>query len=185
MPEAPPPGHPHPPRAAGDRTPPEVGPRRDDGPAVPEGFDEADFAPFPRRRRSPAVRWVALVVAVALVVFIVGTTIGVLGFGGSPGPALHVGPVRVVALGPAGQVATDGTADEARTVFTIENTTGSAVDPVCTVEVQAAGATVGSVTVHGSSSLGPGRSETAQVTVPFLHPAEGDALGQAQVSCAG
>jgi hypothetical protein len=156
------------------------------------GFDAEDFAPFPRRH-GRGRRTVALVAAVSLLVFTVGTTIGVLvaGSGGHAGSGIETGPASVVPLGangvplPGAGGGRRGTVvvREARVTFTVANTTDRSVVPVCTVEVVGPGGDLGSASVHGDRDIAPGTEVTAEVDVPLANPATAARIGRATATC--
>jgi len=144
--------------------------------------DDEDFAPFPRQRRHPRLRWFSLVVAVALLVGIVGSTVGLVASGGGSGSSGRE-EVQASILSVAGLPAGAATATQALVTISAVNRSGSPLAPVCTIHVLAGGDVVGDITVHAEHTLGTGQSVTAQLTVPLLHPTSSVELGKGRVSC--
>jgi len=168
-----------------------------DGPGVPwweEPFDhDAGDGEEPasyRRRHSRGVRAVGLVVAVALLVASVGTTVDLVlgGSNRSSGADVLTTVTSVVPLGPGGSPVPGGTGGtvevrQVQVVFTVRNGGAAAVVPVCAIDVLAGGSVVGSVVRRGDQPLAAAATATGQVVVPTLRPVAAGRLGSARVRC--
>lgn len=194
------------PDAPDEPPPPGVPPAQSPPPGFPPGtgfawweepFDRGDgdggeMASY-RRRHSRGVRAVGLVVAVALLVASVGTTVDLVlsgsGSSNSTGGAdVLTAVTSVVPLGPGGSSVPGGRVStvpvgQVQVGFTVRNGGATAVVPVCAIDVLAGGSVVGSVVRRGDQPLAAGGVASGQVVVPTLRPVPADRLGAARVRC--
>ena len=140
-------------------------------PAWPEGDD---WEPSSGRHNRPrVVRMAAVVVAAALILGLVGGTVGIF-FHPGPLPPLAT---LVTSVTPA---STPGTEQVA---FAVENDADSPVTPTCTVEVLRSGAVIGTTTTKAASALAPGAEDTGKVDVAVAGPAFDGQPSDARVAC--
>lgn len=117
----------------------------------------------PRRRHSPAVRVLGLVIAASLVLGTVGTTIGLV-LGGSSGPGLRT---RVLSVR-----ATTGTAV---VTFEVSNPGDDPVEARCVLRVLQGGDVTGVATVQSSSPIPAGEVSTLTAEIHVVRSNPGSA----------
>lgn len=137
--------------------------------------DDDGWGEWPRRRRSRFLKWTGIAVAAALVLASAGSLVDVL-LAGRSTVVLPTSGAKFTVIPP-----NSGQRARVEIRFRVENPTGSAVTPQCTVAVVEDGRYVVRPVVVSGSSLAAGATRTGTLDVIASSPQQAE--GPAEVDC--